>query len=203
MKEASAQFFVMGFVAGHGELTAITPLHLRCAEEESRERALQTRCRRAEQRVSVVEHVAGAHRSFEVAASKRLSLIAGVPMNQRTNRPPEVPVKSEPVTLVNLFKVPPGESEQFLERWKDNARVMIGQPGFIRLRLLRSLVDDAEMRYINVAEWASGADLERGYANPEWQASVQRLLKDPDLHVTAQPRVYEVAWELHPGDDLS
>jgi heme-degrading monooxygenase HmoA len=110
-------------------------------------------------------------------------------MNQRTNRPPEVPVKSEPVTLVNLFKGPPGESEQFLERWKDNARVMIGQPGFIRLRLLRSLVDDAEMRYINVAEWASGADLERGYANPQWQASVQRLLKDPDLHVTAQRRV--------------
>jgi heme-degrading monooxygenase HmoA len=110
-------------------------------------------------------------------------------MNQRTNRPPEVPVKSGSVTLVNLFKVPPGESEQFLERWKDNARVMIGQPGFIRLRLLRSLIDDAEMRYINVAEWASGADLERGYANPEWQASVQRLLKDPDLHVTAQPRL--------------
>ena len=124
-------------------------------------------------------------------------------MNQRTNRPPEVPVKSGSVTLVNLFKVPPAESEQFLERWKDNARVMIGQPGFIRLRLLRSLIDDAEMRYINVAEWASGADLERGYPNPEWQASVQRLLKDPDLHVTAQPRVYEVALELRPGDDLS
>ena len=50
------------------------------------------------------------------------------------------------------------------------------------LYMLRSLVDDAEMRYINVAEWTSGADLERGYANPEWQASVQPLLKDPDLH---------------------
>ena len=124
-------------------------------------------------------------------------------MNQRTNRPPAVPVKSEPVTLVNLFEVPPGESERFLERWKDNARVMVGQPGFIRLRLLRSLVDDAAMRYINVAEWASGADLERGYANPEWQASVQRLLKDPDLHVTAEPRVYEVALELHPGEEVS
>jgi heme-degrading monooxygenase HmoA len=96
-------------------------------------------------------------------------------MNQRTNRPPEVPVKSGSVTLVNLFKVPPGESEQFLERWKDNARVMIGQPGFIRLRLLRSLIDDAEMRYINVAEWASGADLERGYANPR-VASVRATL---------------------------
>jgi heme-degrading monooxygenase HmoA len=114
-----------------------------------------------------------------------------------------VPVKSEPVTLVNLFKVPPGSRSNSLSGWKDNARVMMGQPGFIRLRLLRSLVDDADMRYINVAEWASGADLERGYANPEWQASVQRLLKDRELHVTAQPRVYEVALELRPGDDLS
>jgi heme-degrading monooxygenase HmoA len=67
---------------------------------------------------------------------------------------------------VNLFKVPSGESERFLERWNDNARVMVGQSGFIRVRLLRSLVDIAEMRHINVAEWASGADLERGYANP-------------------------------------
>jgi hypothetical protein len=76
---------------------------------------------------------------------------------------------------------------------------MIGQPGFIRLHLLRSLVDDAEMRYINIAERASDADLERGYANPEWQASVQGLLKDPDLRVTAQPRVYEVAWNCIPA----
>jgi heme-degrading monooxygenase HmoA len=126
-------------------------------------------------------------------------------MNQPTNKPPEVPVKSQrqPVTLINLFRVPSGESERFLERWKDNAGVMIGQPGFIRLRLLRSLVDDAETRYINVTEWASGADLERGYANPQWQASVQRLLKDPEIHVTAEPRVYEVALELHPREDVS
>ena len=80
---------------------------------------------------------------------------------------------------------------------------MIGQPGFIRLRLLRSLVDDAGMRFINVAEWASGRDLKQGYANPEWQASVQRMLTDPDLHVTVQPRVYDVALEFHPGDTPS
>jgi hypothetical protein len=46
-------------------------------------------------------------------------------------------------------------------------------------------------------------NLERGYANPEWQASVQRLLKDPHLHVSALPRVYEVAMELHPGEEVS
>jgi len=121
-------------------------------------------------------------------------------MNERINRPPEVPVETQPVTLVNVFRVPAGESEQFLQRWKDNARAMVGQPGFIRLRMLRSLVDHAEMRFINVAEWASGSDLDRGYENPDWQESVQHMLGDPDLHVTALPRVYEVALELHPGD---
>jgi heme-degrading monooxygenase HmoA len=39
---------------------------------------------------------------------------------------------SEPITLINAFTVPPDESERFLDRWKDNARIMAGQPGFIR-----------------------------------------------------------------------
>jgi heme-degrading monooxygenase HmoA len=73
-------------------------------------------------------------------------------MTDHINRPPEAPVGAQSVTLVNVFNVRAGESEQFLQRWKDNARVMVGQPGFIRLRLLRSVVDDEEMRFINVAE---------------------------------------------------
>jgi hypothetical protein len=129
MKEASAQFFVMGFVPSCYRAALVRAKGLR---PWNTSRALIVRLRSPPQ--------------------KTLSLIAGVLMNQRTNRPPEVPVKSQPVTLVNLFKVPRGESERFLERSKDNARVMIGQPGFIRLRQLRSVVDDAEMRYINVAE---------------------------------------------------
>jgi heme-degrading monooxygenase HmoA len=124
-------------------------------------------------------------------------------MAAHVNKPPEVPVNAQPVTLINVFNVPAGQSKEFLQRWKDNARVMVAQPGFIRLRLLRSLVDDAEMRFINVAEWASGRDLKGGYANPDWQASVQSMLTDPNLHVTAQPRVYEVALELQPGETPS
>jgi hypothetical protein len=36
-------------------------------------------------------------------------------------------------------------------------------------------------------------------ANPEFRASVQRMLDDPELHVRARPGVYEVAAEVHPG----
>jgi quinol monooxygenase YgiN len=72
----------------------------------------------------------------------------------------------EPVTLINAFTVPPEESERFLHRWTDNARIMAGQPGFIRARMHRSLVDDVELRFINVAEWDSGKALDAARANP-------------------------------------
>jgi heme-degrading monooxygenase HmoA len=108
----------------------------------------------------------------------------------------------EPVTLINAFTVPPDESERFLDRWKGNARIMAGQPGFVRARMYRSLAGDAELRFVNVAEWASGKALDQARANPEFRASVQRLLDDPDLHVVPRPAVYEVAVDVRPGDPL-
>jgi heme-degrading monooxygenase HmoA len=111
-------------------------------------------------------------------------------------------VVSEPVTLINAFTVPPEESALFLRRWRDNARIMAGQPGFRRARMYRSLVDDAELTFINVAEWDSRKALERATATPEFVASVQRVLDDPDLHIIARPVVYQVAVDVHPGDPL-
>jgi heme-degrading monooxygenase HmoA len=64
----------------------------------------------------------------------------------------------KPVTLINAFTVPLHESDRFLRRWKDNAGIMAGQAGFIRARMYKSLVEDAELRFINVAEWSSGRD---------------------------------------------
>jgi heme-degrading monooxygenase HmoA len=109
---------------------------------------------------------------------------------------------SEPVTLINAFTVPPEESDRFLRRWTDNARIMASQPGFIRARMYRSLVDDVELRFINVGEWDSGKALDAARANPDWRASMQRVLDDPDLHITPRPVVYQVALDVHPGDPL-
>src|SRR5579859_1828968 len=90
---------------------------------------------------------------------------------------------SEPITIINEFAVPPDEADRFFERWKDNAQVMARQPGLIRARMHRSLRDDAGLRFINVAEWESGHAFARAQASPEFRASVQRMLDDPDLHV--------------------
>jgi heme-degrading monooxygenase HmoA len=109
---------------------------------------------------------------------------------------------SESVTLINAFTVPPEESERFLRRWTANAQIMASQPGFIRARMYRSLVDDVELRFINVGEWDSGKALDAARANPDWRASMQRVLDDPDLHITPRPVVYQVAIDVHPGDPL-
>ncbi|MEC3980498.1 antibiotic biosynthesis monooxygenase family protein [Amycolatopsis sp. H20-H5] len=107
---------------------------------------------------------------------------------------------SEPVVLINAFTVPIEESDRFLVRWKDNARVMAEQPGLVRARLFRSLVDDVELRFVNVAEWESGTALDQARANPEWRASMRRVIDDPELHVVARPVVYQSVVDVGPGD---
>jgi hypothetical protein len=49
-----------------------------------------------------------------------------------------------------------------------------------RARLCRSLENDTEPRFVNVAEWTSGTNLENATANPEWVSSVRRPLGDPN-----------------------
>jgi hypothetical protein len=76
----------------------------------------------------------------------------------------EVPVE-ESITLINAFTVPLNESERFLRRWKDNARIMAGQPGFIRARMYRALIEDAEsLRQRGGMEEREGA--RRGESEP-------------------------------------
>jgi heme-degrading monooxygenase HmoA len=109
---------------------------------------------------------------------------------------------SQAVTLINAFTVPVDESEQFLFRWKDNARIMAAQPGFIRAVMYRSLDDRADLRFIQATEWESGKALDNARLNPEWRASVQRMLDDEKLHIKARPVVYTVALDVRPGDTL-
>ena len=107
---------------------------------------------------------------------------------------------SEPITLINAFTVPVDETEEFLRRWKNTAAIMAGQPGFVRARMYRSVADDAELRFVNVAEWESRQAFEQVTANPDFRTATQRVLAAPDLHIVPRPAVYEVAVDLRPGD---
>jgi heme-degrading monooxygenase HmoA len=107
---------------------------------------------------------------------------------------------SESITLINAFRVPPEESERFLYRWKDNAHSMTGQPGLIRARLYRCLDTDAELRFINVAEWQHRDALEAATATAAFRGSTQQMPHDPRLHLIPRPALYRVAVDLHLGD---
>ncbi len=109
---------------------------------------------------------------------------------------------TEPITLINAFTVPVAESDRFVELWKLNEEIMAAQPGFVRARLHCSLLDNAELRYVNIAHWESGVHLDKAQANPAWQDSVRQLLTDPDLHITARPSVYQVIVDVEPGAKL-
>ncbi|MET8872229.1 antibiotic biosynthesis monooxygenase family protein [Nocardia sp. NPDC004604] len=108
----------------------------------------------------------------------------------------------QPVTLINAFSVPMSQKDRFLSRWKDNARCMASAPGFIRARMLQAVSGNAELTFINVAEWASGTALDAARTDPEWQQSIQRMNNDPELDVTARPMVYRTAIDVAPGDTL-
>lgn len=100
------------------------------------------------------------------------------------------------VTFINIFAVPPGESEWFLRQWEDNAREMATQPGFIRARLYHSLTDNPEQKFINLAEWDSREALDQAMANPVG-AEIRRALDDH--HVITQPAVYQIALDVPPA----
>lgn len=108
----------------------------------------------------------------------------------------------EHVTLINAFTVPPDEGDRFLEHWKDNARVMAAQPGFLDASMYRSIVAGAELEFVNVANWTSTEALDAAHRHPDFTAATRRLMTGSQLNLIARPAVYRVAIPVLPNDLL-
>jgi len=104
-----------------------------------------------------------------------------------------------PVTVIKNYAVPAAEADHFVEVYRENARIMSRQPGFVRSRLHRALAEAAEVRFVHVADWNSGTALDKATANREWRASLRRMFDDPGLHITSEPAAFRVAVELDPA----
>lgn len=104
----------------------------------------------------------------------------------------------DPVTVINSFTVPPENRELFLTRWKVGVAVMAAQPGFIEAKMHRSLDPNAEFGYVTVAQWESGEALAKARKNPDWLASVHRLMDD--VGAGPRPMIYETALLVKPGE---
>jgi len=61
-----------------------------------------------------------------------------------------------PVTLINTFKVPTEQEQEFLKRWNETTAVYARTPGFIETHLHRNTgVGNPIFKYVNIAVWAS------------------------------------------------
>lgn len=67
-------------------------------------------------------------------------------------------MSKEPVTLINLFTVPPGFEEQAIAAWEVARDFLSQQPGYISTELHQALSPEAPHALINVAKWESAED---------------------------------------------
>ena len=88
------------------------------------------------------------------------------------------PAKAEDmdgVTLINVFEVPEGKQDGFVERWRDAAAYLRQQEGFISTRLHQSLDPTARFAFVNVAVWESAEHFRRAVGSPQFQEMARSM----------------------------
>ena len=106
------------------------------------------------------------------------------------------PADDSPVTLINVFEVPAGHLDEFINGWRERAALMSTKPGFLDTRLHRALSPQSRFQLVNVAHWESREALQAAQADPGFQERIIAATTDPRAPVSANPAVYEVAVEF-------
>ena len=61
-----------------------------------------------------------------------------------------------PITLINTFKVPAEQEEEFLKRWTETTKIYARTAGFLKTHLHRNTgIGNQTFQFINIALWAS------------------------------------------------
>jgi heme-degrading monooxygenase HmoA len=95
------------------------------------------------------------------------------------------------VRFINLFTVPVGRDEQFMQLWKRVNVYMAAKPGYRNHRLHRALSADAVYRYVNYVEWES----DEAWAAAH-DAGFRALVSDPAWsEFTTTPALFEIVHE--------
>ncbi|WP_208719791.1 antibiotic biosynthesis monooxygenase family protein [Amycolatopsis circi] len=81
-----------------------------------------------------------------------------------------------------------GSAEELESAYAKVAEFMLGQPGLVSYKFLRSVADPGV--YFNIAEWTDRAALDKAMADPEFHARVSKvfpLIKgDPHIATVVQ-----------------
>jgi heme-degrading monooxygenase HmoA len=77
-------------------------------------------------------------------------------------------MQPEAVVLINAFEVPEGEDDAFLQGWERAREFLSRQEGYVSTRLHRSLLPEADFRFVNVALWESAQAFRDATTQPEF-----------------------------------
>ena len=106
-------------------------------------------------------------------------------------------IRTDPITLVNVFDVEPAKMDWFLDAWRARAEFMSAQPGFRSLRVLRAVSEGVRFQAIVEAEFDSVEALKDTTAQYIYHEGARRVVED--IGVVAYPGVYRLAWERTAG----
>jgi hypothetical protein len=76
---------------------------------------------------------------------------------------------AQPVTLINVFEVPPGQLEASVRFWEAARDFLARQPGFVSTRLHQAISPEVRFLLVNVALWESAA---------AYEAAAQRMQRE-------------------------
>src|SRR5262245_57639263 len=106
------------------------------------------------------------------------------------------PTNTSHVTLINVFEVPAEHVDVFIAHWRERAALMREKPGFVDSRLHRALLAQTRFQLVNVAHWESREAFEAATADTEFQARIRSAIDDPQVPISANPALYQVAVEF-------
>lgn len=101
---------------------------------------------------------------------------------------------NSPVTLINVFEVPPEGVDAFIEQWRKRAALMTAKPGFLDARLHRALSSETRFQLINVAHWETAEAMNAATDDPEFGQRARAAMADPG--VAANAALYQLVVEL-------
>lgn len=95
------------------------------------------------------------------------------------------------VTFINVFEIPADRVDEFVETWRERAKLMRDAPGFRDAKLHRALLPDSRFQLVNVTHYDSKEALEAAGKNQVFQASTERAAEV----ATPNAALYEVVVE--------
>jgi heme-degrading monooxygenase HmoA len=95
------------------------------------------------------------------------------------------------VTLINVFSVPKGKEEEFVQWWEAVKLDITRKPGFISGKFHRSIKPNSKFNFINVAVWEN----EEVYWKAYEQSVTPMKTKLEQLGVEMVPALYDVVFE--------